>query len=192
MFCPLSFSLWVFLSSQGIDVMWEQSSRLIRGVSQTTAGHPRLQAARRRGTTYVHTINNNLFNNKHLRPIQHISDSSVAWQWKTLWLPIFQVPTNTETTSGSLSWECLVFISWKSWQKASRFWRRRESNYEIWIFMRSYGKGKSGFQFLIKPIILPSYPHTFKRHLPRGVVVAVNHHAYLGRTALELDNLKDW
>lgn len=39
---------------------------------------------------------------------------------------MFHVPTNTEITSGSLSWECLVFISWRSWQKASRFWKTQQ------------------------------------------------------------------
>lgn len=38
-------------------------------------------------------------------------------------LPMFHVPTNTEITSGSLCCECLIFISWSRWQKASRFWR---------------------------------------------------------------------
>lgn len=47
-------------------------------------------------------------------------------------LPMFQVPTNTETMSGSLSWECLAFISCRSWQKASRFWKTWESLCELW------------------------------------------------------------
>lgn len=51
MLCPLSLPLRVLLSPQRVDVMREQGSRLIRGVSQTAAGHPRLQAARRRGAT---------------------------------------------------------------------------------------------------------------------------------------------
>lgn len=55
----------------------------------------------------------------------------------------------------------------------------------------NYGRGNSGFQSIVKLIIL-SYPCTLKRHLSWRVVVAVNHHAYLGWTALELDNLKDW
>lgn len=54
MFCPFPLPLRVFLSPQGIDVMGEQGGRLIGGVPQTTAGHPRLQAARRRGATCVH------------------------------------------------------------------------------------------------------------------------------------------
>ena len=53
MFCPLSLPLRVFLSAQSVDVVREQGGRLIRGVSQTAAGHPRLQAARRRGATCV-------------------------------------------------------------------------------------------------------------------------------------------
>lgn len=53
MLCPLSLPLRVFLSAQSVDVMREQGGRLIRGVSQTAAGHPRLQAARRRGATCV-------------------------------------------------------------------------------------------------------------------------------------------
>lgn len=40
---------------------------------------------------------------------------------------MFQVPTNTEITSGSLCWECLIFISWTRWQKASRFWKTERS-----------------------------------------------------------------
>lgn len=34
--------------------------------------------------------------------------------------------------SGSLSWECLFFISWRSWQKESRFWKTWESLSELW------------------------------------------------------------
>lgn len=77
MFCPLSLPLRVFLSPQGVDVMREQSDRLVRGVSQTTARHPRLQAARRRGTTCVtqnKTINHQ---NNLLPPPQHINESFV-------------------------------------------------------------------------------------------------------------------
>lgn len=48
MLSPLSLPLRVFLSPQSVDVMRQQGDRLIRGVSQTTAGYPRLQAARRR------------------------------------------------------------------------------------------------------------------------------------------------
>lgn len=56
----------------------------------------------------------------------------------------------------------------------SKLWQR-----QLWIMM------------IIKLIIL-SYPYTLKRHLPRCAVVAVHHHSYLGWTALELDNLKNW
>lgn len=55
----------------------------------------------------------------------------------------------------------------------------------------NYGNENSGFQLVIKPGIFP-YPCTLKRNFPWCVVVAVDHHAYFGRTALELDNLKDW
>lgn len=35
--------------------------------------------------------------------------------------PMFQVPMKMEIMSGSSWWECLFFISCRSWQKASRF-----------------------------------------------------------------------
>lgn len=54
MFHPFFLPLRVFLSPQGVDVMRDQGSQLIRGVSQTAARHPRLQAARRRRATCVH------------------------------------------------------------------------------------------------------------------------------------------
>ena len=56
MFSPFSLPLRVFLSPQGVYVMREQGSGGVGGVSQTAAGHPRLQAARRRGTTCVQNI----------------------------------------------------------------------------------------------------------------------------------------
>ena len=40
MFGPFSLALRVFLSPEGVDVMREQSRRLIGGVSQSAAGHP--------------------------------------------------------------------------------------------------------------------------------------------------------
>lgn len=40
---PLLLPLRVLLCPDSIDVMWEQSGGLIRGVSQTTARHPGLQ-----------------------------------------------------------------------------------------------------------------------------------------------------
>lgn len=96
-------------------------------------------------------------------------------------IPIFQVPTNTEITSGSLSWECLVFISWTSWQKASPFWKKEQSFCELWLWK----------QMLIRRAI-PLYPCTLEGHLPRHVVEAVNHQANLCRTTLVLDNLQDF
>lgn len=41
---PFLLPLRVFLSPNSIDVMWEQSGRLIRGVAQTAARHPGLQS----------------------------------------------------------------------------------------------------------------------------------------------------
>lgn len=37
-----------------------------------------------------------------------------------------------------------------------------------------------------------TYPRTLKRHFPWRVVTGVHHHVYLGRAALELDDLEDW
>jgi len=98
------------------------------------------------------------------------------------WLPIFQVPTNTETASGSLRWECLDFISWRSWQKESHFWKRSK-----WVMVG----GNKGFHVTADLSVLP-YPCTLKCHLLWCVVMTVNHHSYLGWTALKLDNLKNW
>lgn len=100
--------------------------------------------------------------------------------------PIFHVPTKTEMTSGSLSWECLVFISWRSWQKASPFWKTTQSLPELWV-----KRLDRRLQLTIKHLIL-FYPCALKRHLPWRVVVAVDHHANPGWTRLVLDNLKDW
>lgn len=41
---PFLLPLRVFLSPNSIDVVWEQSGRLIRGVTQAAARHPGLQS----------------------------------------------------------------------------------------------------------------------------------------------------
>lgn len=51
---PLLLPLRVFLSPNSIDVMWEQSGCLIRGVTQTAARHPGLQSTWRGGSTCKH------------------------------------------------------------------------------------------------------------------------------------------
>lgn len=96
-------------------------------------------------------------------------------------IPMFQVPTNTEITSGSLSWECLVFVSWRSRQNASRFWKKRRQRQREWW---------NSFRLKNKASFFP-YPRTLERHFPRRRVAAVDHHAQLCRTALEGDDLKD-
>lgn len=96
MFRPFFLPLRVFLSPQGVDVMGDQGSRLIRGVSQTAARHPRLQAAWRRRATYVHIATDYIIK---MAPhtFMRLPDNTGDF------LPMFQVPTNTEIMSGSLS-----------------------------------------------------------------------------------------
>lgn len=73
MFRPFFLPLRVFLSPQGVDVMRDQGSRLIRGVSQTAARHPRLQAAWRRRATCVHKATD------YIITMASPSDSTRSW-----------------------------------------------------------------------------------------------------------------
>lgn len=125
---PFLLPLRVFLSPDCVDVMWEQSGGLIGGVPQTAARHPALQATRRGRPPCKH--NNRV---RKRKPIASVPPPVGGGS-----LPMFQVPTNTEITSGSLCWECLIFISWSRWQKASRFWRTEGFGILSFVFRKQH------------------------------------------------------
>lgn len=125
-FRPFLLPLWVFLSPNSIDVMWEQSGCLIRGVAQTTARSPGLQSTWRGRSTCKQQIESQRWNKNGLH-------RCLCWQVAGgRSLPMFHVPTNTEITSGSLCFECFDFISWRRWQKASRFWKMETIPWGAW------------------------------------------------------------
>lgn len=176
-FRPLLLALRVFLSPKGIDVMWKEGDWLIRGVSQPTAGHPGLQAAWRRGATCLHNTvstaahdlimhNTDCHHHVHCYPCSRCQQTRRACR----------VPS---AESGDLSSSGGV-------GRKSRISERKDCE------SVNRGGGSCRGQPDVKTYYVLIYPCAFKRHLPRGVVVTVHHNAYLGRTALKLDNLEDW
>lgn len=183
MLCPLSLPLRVFLSAQSVDVMREQGGRLIRGVSQTAAGHPRLQAARRRGATCV-------IKTTHLITIfKKTTFPSYSARETHFKATVTHIPGANKYRDhvGLTQLRVPGFHQLEELAEGITFLKDTET------LSKLRERKKSGFQFIIKTHHLAfSYPRTLKRHLPRCAVVAVDNQAHLGGTALELDNLKDW